>query len=461
MRLFGLPGSVGILLAVCLMAATSSPAQTFTTLASFNLTDGLAPWAPVIQGTDGNLYGVTAYGGEFSGGTIFKVTPGGELTNLYNFPYSVYPFGPLVQATDGNFYGTTSEGNTVFRMNKHGKLTTLHVFNNTDGSAPYGGLIQATDGNLYGTTYDGGASNTCIYNYGCGTVFKITKNGKLTTLYSFGGVDGERPFAGVLQATDGNFYGTTTEGGTNGYGTIFKITRKGALTTLHNFDGTDGEYPYAGLIQASDGNLYGTAASGGNGNGTVFKITTAGTLTTLYSFEGTNGIGPYGGLIQATDGDFYVTTEFGGIAQTFCSGDSCGMVFQLTPEGTLTALHSFDGTDGGNPYAALLQSTNGSFYGTTLVGGPSGAGTVFSVSMGLAPFLKTQPTSGKVGTKVVILGTNLTGATSVHFNGTAAMFQVVSSSEIRTKVPAGVTTGFVTVTTPSGTLTSNVQFLVP
>jgi len=446
------------------LAATASSAQTFATLANFIGSEGFAPWSPVIQGTDGNFYGVTSYGGAYSGGVVFELTPGGEMTDLYDFAYGDYPFGALLQAADGNFYGTTTAGNnwgTVFKMTRKGKVTTLYTFAGTDGSSPYAGLVQATDGNFYGTTSSGGASNTCPYYYGCGTVFKVTKKGKLTTLYSFGGADGERPFGGLLQATDGNLYGTTSAGGANSYGTVFKITTKGALETLHNFNGTDGEYPFAGLIQATDGNLYGTTCCGGATNdGTVFKITPNGSLTTIYSFDGTSGIGPYGGLIQATDGNFYVTTEFGGNTQTNCSFDSCGMIFQLTPAGTLTALHSFDVTDGGNPYAALLQSTNGSFYGTTLAGGSNGYGTAFSLSMGLGPFVETEPTSGKVGKKVTILGTDLTGATSVSFNGTAGTFVIVSSSEIKTQVPAGATSGTVEVTTPAGTLKSNIAFRV-
>jgi uncharacterized repeat protein (TIGR03803 family) len=452
-----------LVLVLCVMAATPSRAQTFTTLTNFNGDNGSTPWAPIIQGTDGNFYGVTEYGGAYSGGTVFKITPGGGLTNLYNFSNDAFPFGPLVQATDGNFYGTTTAGNTwgtVFKITKKGKLTTLHTFNGTDGSTPYAALIQAANGNLYGTTYNGGASNICPYDYGCGTIFKITKKGQLTTLYSFGGPDGENPFAGLLQATDGNFYGTTSKGGTNGYGTVFKITSKGALTTLHSFEGNDGESPSAGLIQAADGNFYGTASGGGDGNGTVFKITAAGTLTALYSFEGTNGIGPDSGLIQATDANFYLTTDFGGIAEPNCSFDSCGMLFELTPGDTLTALYSFDGTDGANPYAGLLQSTNGSFYGTTLAGGTTGSGTIFSLSTGLGPFVETEPISGRLGAKVIILGTDLTGATSVSFNGIQATFKIVSSSEIKTQVPVGATTGTVEVTTPVGTLKSNVAFRV-
>ena|SRR5579863_7632481 len=197
---------------------------------------------------------------------------------------------------------------------------------------------------------------------------------------------------------------------TGGCGTVFKITPSGTLTALHSFAGypTDGSEPLAGLVQATDGNLYGTTYSGGpNDEGTVFEITPTGGLTTLYAF---------------------------------CPQSGCA--------------------DGSNPLAALVQDTNGTLYGTTLLGGANGDGTLFSLSVGLGPFVEMQPISGKVGAAVKILGTNLTGATSVSFNGTAATFTVVSSSFIKTTVPAGATTGTVQVVTPSGTLLSNVPFRV-
>jgi len=329
-------------------------------------------------------------------------------------------------------------------------FTTLHSFDLTDGGNTYAGLVQATDGNLYGTTVGGGAK-------GDGTVFKITPSGTLMTLYSFcsksGCTDGYFP-AGLVQATNGNFYGTTA----GGHGTVFKVTPSGTLTTLHSFNGTDGSSPRAGLVQATDGNFYGTTYSGGAKNiGTVFKITPSGTLTTLHSFDLTDGESPVAALIQSTDGNLYGTTPPGG-----AHGD--GTVFKITTSGTLTTLYSFCSklgcTDGANPEAALVQDTNGTFYGTTRSGGAHAYGTVFSLSAGLGPFVETQPTSGKVGAAVKILGTNLTGATSVTFNGTAAVFTVVSSSEIMTIVPAGATTGKVKVVTPHGTLSSNVPFRV-
>jgi len=217
-------------------------------------------------------------------------------------------------------------------------FTTLYSFcsqtNCTDGFVPVAGLIQGTDGKFYGTTEYGGASNACWsgnHAVGCGTVFEITPNGALTT-YSFNGADGAYPYAGLAEGTDGNFYGTTSFGGANGhFGTVFKITASGMLTTLHSFDGTDGEAPAAGPVQATslDGNFYGTTTSGGAyGAGTLFKITPGGTLTTLYSFDGKDGEWPYAGLVQATDGNFYGTTAFGG-------ADGGGTVFKITPRSLL------------------------------------------------------------------------------------------------------------------------------
>jgi len=272
----------------------------------------------------------------------------------------------------------------------------------------------------------------------------------------------------VVQATDGNFYGTAESGGANGAGTVFKITPSGTFTLLHTFCSKsgckDGGIPYAGLVQATDGNLYGTTIAGGancvsdGGCGTVFKIAPSGTLTTLHRFDGTDGASPYARLVQATDGNLYGTTDFGGA--NCVSDGGCGTVLKITPKGKLTTLHSFDGKDGDDPYAGLVQYTDGNLYGTTATGGSYGRGTVFSLSVGLGPFVETQPTSGKVGTAVKILGTDLTGASSVTFNGTAARFTVVSKSEIKTTVPAGATTGTVEVTTPNGTLKSNVVFRV-
>jgi uncharacterized repeat protein (TIGR03803 family) len=448
---------------LCLTTAIGSQAQTFTTLHSFDFSDGESPVAGLVQATNGNLYATTIYGGPNNVGTVFQITPSGKLTMIYSFDGpSADPFAGLVQATNGNLYGTTccaGVSGTVFQITPGGKLTTIYSFCSRngcpDGGDPRAGLAQATNGKLYGTTYYGGANNV-------GTVFQITPSGKLTTIYSFDGTDGANPFAGLVQATNGKLYGTTYYGGANDVGTVFQITPSGKLTTIYSFAGTGGANPIAGLVQAANGNLYGTTNRGGaNDYGTVFKITPSGKLTTLYSFCSQNGCsdggGPRAGLVQATNGKLYGTTSLAGAYNG-------GTVFQITPSGKLTTLYSFCSrdscTDGSNPYAGLVQATNGNLYGTTDAGGTHNAGTVFRLSVGLGPFVETQPTSGKVGAAVKILGTNLAGATRVTLNGTAAKFTVVSKSEIKTTVPDGATTGKVKVKTPSSTLSSNVPFRV-
>jgi uncharacterized repeat protein (TIGR03803 family) len=464
------------LLLFCATTAIALPAQTFTTVQSFDGTDGASPYAGLVQVTNGSLYGTTQYGGADGQGSVFKMTPSGTLATLYSFctqstcTDGEAPYAGLVQNTDGNVYGTTQYGGangkgTVFKIGTSGTLTTIYSFCSQsgcgDGELPFAALVRSSGGDLYGTTYYGGA-------YGSGTIFRINTSGTLTTLYSFCSqsdcTDGGNPAAALVQASNGGLYGTTSNGGANFYyGTIFEISPTGTLTTLHSFDGMDGGYPSAALVQASNGNFYGTTSSGGSSlnYGTVFEITSSGTLTTLYSFCSLSGCvdgeNPDAPLVQATDGNFYGTTAYGG-------AEGAGTVFEITASGTLTTLHSFEGTDGEGPYGALTQDTNGTFYGTTRAGGSGacydGCGTVFSVSVGLGPFVETQPTSGKVGAAVKILGTNLKGAKSVSFNGTAATFTVLSSSEISTAVPAGATTGKVQVTTSAGPLTSNVNFLV-
>jgi uncharacterized repeat protein (TIGR03803 family) len=225
-------------------------------------------------------------------------------------------------------------------------------------------------------------------------------------------------------------------------------------------------------VQGANGNFYGTTSEGGpessvcvsTGCGTIFEITPQGALTTLHYFSGPDGLSPIGSLIQGTDGNFYGTTAGGGPARVNCYF-GCGTVFRITPEGAFTTLHTFEGLDGQDPYIGLVQATDGDFYGTTYVGGsstacPAGCGTVFRLSMGLSPFVTTLPASGVEGTRVRILGTDLTGATSVTFDGQKADFTIISATEIVTTVPMCAGTGHVEVGTPSGTLSSNVVFRV-
>jgi uncharacterized repeat protein (TIGR03803 family) len=391
----------------------------------------------------------------------------------------VDPIGGLVLAGDGNFYGvtfrggngkykTSKRGGTVFQLNPQVGLTTIYDFCRLvlcqDGDSPNSQLTQGADGKVYGTTRSGGL-------YGLGTVFVVKTNGALTTLHSFNGTDGSGP-SGLIQASDGNFYGSTGSGGSTNSGMVFRITPQGALTILHNFcqqtNCTDGYGPAGGLIQASDGNLYGTTVYGGSigfnndASGTAFKITTNGTFTLLYSFCSiaplcADGYWP-GGIVQASDGNFYGVTSYGG---TF----GRGTLFELTPAGELTNLYDFcelggvvcpDGYAPNNP----VQGTDGNFYGTTSGGGLQSGGTAFKLSLGLKPFIRTVTGSGAPGASVTVLGTNLTGATSVTFNRMSAAYTVVSSSEITTTIPAGATSGLVSVRTPHGTLTTNGKFWI-
>lgn len=463
-------------LVCCAAVAITATAQTFNTVASFTGSNGENPnRILLLQGTAGDIYGTTTFGGAPNLGTIFSLTRQGSLQTIHAFDGAdgALPVGGLIQAADGNFYGSTAYGGasgacymgcgTIFTVTHSGALTTLHSFSSTDGSEPYGTLVQAMDGAFYGTTYSGGT-------FGVGTIFEITPGGVFTTLHTFDSTDGAFPFGALIQTNDGDFYGTTAYGGTGscndgstGCGTIFRMTAAGVLTTIYNFEGSDGAVPTAGLVQALDGDFYGTTHYGGASNeGTIFRITRGAILATLHSFDGTDGNYPWAGLTQATDGNFYGTTYLGGTGPA-CS-EGCGTVFSIAPDGTFVTLHNFDSSDGSGPFGGILQATNGVLYGTTFSGGNNicfnGCGTIFSISEGLGPFVKLERNSGKAGQTGGILGQGFTGTTSVSLNGTPASFRVVSDTFIRATVPDGATTGYVTVTTPSGTLTSNVPFYV-
>ena len=302
--------------------------------------------------------------------------------------------------------------------------------------------MKATDGNFYGTTSSGGSG-------GNGTVFKITPAGTLTTLYSFAGSDGANPYAGLVQAIDGNFYGTTYAGGSGGYGTVFKVTPAGALTTLHSFAGSDGANPQAGVRQGTDGNFYGTTSLGGtDGYGTIFKITSAGALTTLHSFAYGDGAYPYAGLVQETDGRFYGTTSSGGTK-------GYGTIFKITPAGALTTLHSLSGSDGADPRADLVQGSDGNSYGTTYSAGARAGGVVFRLTPGPGPsptVTGVSPANGPVsgGTVVTVSGTQFQPGAAVTFGGTSAIgITYVSETTVHALTPvhaAGAVT--VAVTNP-------------
>jgi uncharacterized repeat protein (TIGR03803 family) len=400
--------------AAALLACSSAQAQD-ATLGILHEFDGRAgggsPLGGLTQGADGTFYGVATFDGENGRGLLFRVTPAGSYTILHQFTGGAdggFPFVAPVLAGDGNFYGSTNgptgydAGGSVFRMTPTGDFTPLYSFTGGADGGGVSGLMQGSDGNFYGTTEGGGVA---AGSNGFGTVFRVTSTGVLTTLYTFtGGADGgwPVPVAALVQGSDGNFYGTTQEvNGNTHLGTVFRITPKGVLTTLHTFSGlTDGTHAYGSLLQASDGNFYGTTKGGGLGDaGTVFRLAADGTFSTLHKFTGNQGNGlnegsvPDGALIQGKDGNFYGTTENGGATSRW------GTAFRMTPAGDITTIYSFTyGVDGATPSAGLIQGSDGNFYGTTSDGGTAYHGTVFSLSFAAsahaAPIIISPPTSG-------------------------------------------------------------------
>jgi uncharacterized repeat protein (TIGR03803 family) len=458
--------SIACLCALTMFLTLPASAQIYSKLLDFNGNTAAGPSTPLTQGVDGNLYGATQLGGTgtcFNGsgygcGVVFKVGHAGFRV-IYNSQESglYYPSGRLVLGEDGSFYGTTPipEGlGTIYKITAAGDLTTVYTFGvGASGYGPYGGVTQGADGNFYGTTAYGGApSNFCPS--GCGTVFKMTPAGVLTTLYSFCPQnycpDGDHPESALTQYTNGDFYGTTGSGGLYKLGTIFKISPNGDFTLLYTFENYQ---PAGGLILATDGNFYGAAS------GIIYRITPGGVFTELQSFNGSSPSVP----IQGTDGNLYWTVLQIG-------GDNNGGVYEMALNGQgLSQLYDFEGypDDGSEPLSSLTQVSDGKFYGVTYTGGSfpcnydlPGCGTIFSLDTGLQPFVAFVRGAARVGQRFGLLGQGFTGTTSVSLNGTPATFTVNSDTFIEATVPVGATTGYLTVTTPTGTLTSNVPFHV-
>ena len=377
--------SVG-LLAATPSAVRAQTTATLTTIHSFLPDSGSEPVGNLVQGSDGNFYGTTQAGGsEDGGGTVFRITPAGVETVLYNFTSSFgTPAGGLSKDSDGNFYGVTTEGDgVVFRITAAGVFTILHIFNDgtvpDDGKLPEAPPVQGSDGNFYGTTYTGGANND-------GTVYRMTLEGAVTILYSFGGNDGANPSAALVQGKDGNFYGTTFAGGRTtapggSLGTVFQITPTGGLTMLHTFTADDGGGDLqSALIQGNDGYFYGTTAGDGkNGSdGTIFQVASTGGFKILHTFAVSDGEFPLASLVQGSDGAFYGTASDGG-------ADSNGTVFRITATGDFTVLYSFVGSDGLYSTSGLVQSGDGTFYGLTKLGGDEDTGTFFKLVVSTQP----------------------------------------------------------------------------
>jgi uncharacterized repeat protein (TIGR03803 family) len=472
--------TLGLALACAVLTFSLSvcaQAQTLTYLANFNGKNGSVP-GPVIQATDGNFYGTTFSGGAHSQGNVFRMTPTGKLNSIYSFcslpncADGQSPESAPVLGSDGNLYGVTNSGGSansgvVYKMTLGGKITTLYSFCATrpcnDGQYPTG-VIQASDGNLYGTTSSGGKFNS-------GTIFQISPSGAFKLLYTFCSLancaDGGIPLFPPMQGSDGNLYGGANAGGNAG-GVVYELTQAGTLNVLQNFcygfSSTcyTGAYPTR-LVQDDQGNLFGTAANGGSYNsGTVFEITSTDKFIGLHRFTFSGRVAAIWGLTLASDGNLYgVATDNATFASaTGNKPNVYGIIFRITPAGDFTTLASFYDA----PNGPLFQGTDGNLYGTTGEGGPGnsgyGYGTVFKLSIGSSPMVETVPVAGKVGTQVLILGNHLTGTSSVTFSGVAAAFTVESDTYIKATVPKGATTGPVSVVTPSGMLNGNPQFVV-
>jgi uncharacterized repeat protein (TIGR03803 family) len=403
----------------------------------------------------------------------------GKLATLYNFcaqsgcADGLEPAAGLIQAVDGNFYGTTEFGGqgryaegTFFTMTQAGQLTTLYSFCSQyngwygclDGSEPSGQLAQGVSGDIYGTTPGGGL------NFG-GVAFVATPHGSLTTLYSFCSqpdcADGQGPYAGLTLGWDGDLYGTTIGGGSGFSGLAFRLSPGGNEAVLYNscsptslrcFNTIGGGV----LVEGVEGSFYGTGGWGLSGTGTVFRLTEDGVLINLHSFNGTDGSYP-GSIIQGSDGNFYGTTKSGG-------KNGLGTIFRITPQGAFTTIHDFDAPVNCVAYcyadSGLMQATDGNLYGVYNTSVGHGYSAVFRMGISLGPFVQSRPDLAKHGNEVELLAQGLKGTTDVSFNGSPASFNVVSDTFILATVPAEATSGYITVTTATGTLTSNIPFHV-
>ena len=460
--------------AIIFSLAVRAQAQNVSFIA--RLTSSQRAATGVIQATDGNFYG-TASGGAYDKGQVFRMTPSGEISTLYSFcsqpkcTDGEWGTTPIL-GSDGNLYGVSDAGGnnfagqgagTFWKVTLDGKFTTLYTFcpsfGCADGVSP-NGIMQASDGNFYGTTPGWG-------KFYAGTIFQISPTGQFNLLYTFCSLancaDGGYPGFPPIQGSDGNFYGVTSTGGLGKGGVIYELTPSGTYSVLYNFCNNeghggcpDGTKPTT-IVQDANGNFFGTTEGGGlyyAEAGTVFEFSSTHQYSVLHRFDKTDGDSPSAPLTLASDGNFYATALGGDAA-------SEGTIFEITPAGEFTSLYDFASPQAYDPYGPLFQATDGDFYGATAYGPPPCChGTIFKLTNGLSPLVETVPVAGKVGQSVIILGYGLTGSTSVTFNGVAAAFTVESDTYIRATVPTGATTGTVSVDTPAGTLNSNPQFLV-
>ena len=457
-----------------------------TILHSFNGPDGDQSISGLTLGTGGHYWGTTADGGLYSHGTIFKLTAAGDLTTLHDFTGGAdggNPGAPPIEGIDGNFYGTTGSGGgagnngTVYRMTPSGVFHTLHSFGAQTEGTPNASLVQGTDGFLYGTTFDGGT-------HGLGIIFKMNISGHFQKISDFDGTHGSNPFAALTEGSDGNFYGVASGGGSAGGGVVFKIMPSGTLTVLHNFTGgSDGNNQVGGLLQATDGNFYGTNDLGGAFNwGVLFRITSGGGFAVLHDFDWPTGASPQVTLLQHTNGRLYGDTAVGGSSGegTFFSFDvglgpfvsflprarEVGRKVKFLGQGFVgTSAVSFNGTPATFTVVSdtYLTATvpNGATSGFITVSTPGGALKSNKKFLVKPKIITFSPANGPVGTSVVISGVSLKQTSKVTFNGVvASSFLADSDSQVTATVPAGATTGRIAITTTGAPADSVTSFTV-
>jgi uncharacterized repeat protein (TIGR03803 family) len=482
--------SLALFLCVSFEAATAATTKTITQLFSFpcpnqqfgSCPDGYRPNV-LIQASDGNFYGtaqLTTTGFSSSdGGTVFKITPAGVFTLLFTFKHDSsgnyvngdQPATSLLEGNDGFLYGATftggaSSSGVVFKIGKDGKgFRVVHNFcsatNCSDGNLP-SALILGQDGNLYGAAEFGGSNNvSCQGAGGCGTIFRITPAGTFATIFVFDGSSsiGEFP-SDLIQGSDGNFYGTA------GGGRVFRLTSGGKFTVLESFPPVNGFLPTnasSGLFQASNGKLYGALTTYSINQLQFYEINPSGSgFQEFPSFGTRTDTGGVPKLIQASDGNLWNAVP--GV------GGSGGSVLVMSPgNGSVVKSFSFTGANGSFPEASVVQGSDGKIYGTAILGGTvangqQASGTVWSLNAGLPPpragIAAFAPASGSVGSTVTIRGNNFIGTKAVAFNGVSAAFKVLNVNFITATVPAGATSGSITVTNPGGMVVSSNHFIV-
>ncbi|HEY2860034.1 MAG TPA: choice-of-anchor tandem repeat GloVer-containing protein [Terracidiphilus sp.] len=446
---------IRIAAAACAVALPASlAAQRYQSLHSFTLHSPNSPGRSIAQSRGGYLFTTTEDWNNQLGSAI-RVTTGGQVKTVYHFTGSsrIIPRGGLTMGSDGHFYGTTQWGGangfgSIFRLTNSGAFSALYSFTGgEDGAYPTDAPIESAEGDFYGVTEG---------NNNQGSIFRISTAGKFEVLHSFPAGGNDFPTGPLVQATNFWFYGTTCSGGANGAGSVFRIDHNGNYSVIHSFNSTDGACPQFGVIQAADGDIYGVTLQGGSTNsGVLFRMNTqGGSFSVLHEFTGAaDGANPCT-LVEASDGNIWGNTVTGGAY-------NYGALFRITPLGTFAKVYDYDSGNGFNgEYAHLVQHTNGVFYSDTSSGGPQNGGVFYSYDAGLSPFVTWEPTYGRVGETVKILGQGFTAGSVASFNGVPATTMVVYSTYLTAVVPSGATSGYITVNTATGTLKSNKVFLV-